>query len=260
MTACGRLVSQTTRPSYYPTTSLTISASSRTVASRPLPMLTCSCPEYLSMSRTMSSAASCRRACTRASGSRSPRRRPRGAGGLGVVEPADERGDGVGVLRRERVARTVQVVGRRDDGAHAELGAVGLAHLDAHDLGDGVPLVPGRWRAGEERGLRDRLGRVRGVDGGGGDEEQLAHGAAAPGSGEHARVMHRFPVMKSTGAAELAWSPPTLPAARITYRGRSASKNLCTAASHARSCSERLRPTALACQRCRPVKFWAQAN
>jgi len=66
-----------------------------------------------------------------------------GAAGLGVVEPPDQRRDDVGALRRERVARAVQVVGRRHDGVHAvvELGAVRLAHLDANDLGDGIPEI-----------------------------------------------------------------------------------------------------------------------
>jgi hypothetical protein len=46
------------------------------------------------------------------------------------------------------------------------LDAVCLAHLDADDLGDGVALVGGLERAGEQGVLRDRLRRELGVDAG----------------------------------------------------------------------------------------------
>lgn len=110
-----------------------------------------------------------------------PHRHLAGALELRAVEPPDQRRDDVGVFRRERVARPVQVVRRRRDGVQAVLGAYRLAHLDPGDLRDGVPLAPLRRRAGEEGRLRRRLRRVRRVDGRAGEDEQLADGAAAAG-------------------------------------------------------------------------------
>lgn len=95
------------------------------------------------------------------------------------MEATDERGQDVRVLRVEVVVRAIQVGGHGGDGVEAVLDAVGLAHLDAGDLGDGVPLVGGLERAGEERVLRDGLRRELGVDAGGAEEEELADGAAA---------------------------------------------------------------------------------
>ncbi|CAL5049018.1 unnamed protein product [Urochloa decumbens] len=103
----------------------------------------------------------------------------RGVRRLGLVEPADERGQDVGVLRVEVVLRAVEVGRHGGDGVEAVLDAVGLAHLDAGDLGDGVPLVGGLERAGEERALRNGLRREFRVDAGGAQEEKLADGAAA---------------------------------------------------------------------------------
>jgi hypothetical protein len=101
-----------------------------------------------------------------------------GVGRLGLVEPPYEGGQDVRVLRVEVVLRTVEVGGHGRDGVKAVLDAVRLAHLDAGDLGDGVPLVGGLERAGEERVLRDGLRRELGVDAGGAEEEELADGAA----------------------------------------------------------------------------------
>ena len=102
-----------------------------------------------------------------------------GVARLGLVEPADERGQDVRVLRVEVVVRAVEVGGHGGDGVEAVLDAVCLAHLDAGDLGDGVPLVGGLERAGEERALGDGLRRELGVDAGGAQEEELADGAGA---------------------------------------------------------------------------------
>lgn len=112
-------------------------------------------------------------------GARSPDDDLGGVGGLGLVEAADERGQDVGVLGVEVVVGAVEVGGHGGDGVEAVLDAVGLAHLDAGDLGDGVPLVGGLERAGEERALRDGLRRELWVDAGGAEEEELEDGAAA---------------------------------------------------------------------------------
>uniref|UniRef100_A0A8R7R825 Uncharacterized protein n=1 Tax=Triticum urartu TaxID=4572 RepID=A0A8R7R825_TRIUA len=112
-------------------------------------------------------------------GARSPHDDLGGIGGLGLVEAADEGGQDVRVLRVEVVLGAVEVGGHGGDGVEAVLDAVGLAHLDAGDLGDGVPLVGGLERAGEEGALRDGLRRELGVDAGGAEEEELADGAAA---------------------------------------------------------------------------------
>lgn len=65
-----------------------------------------------------------------------------GVGGLGLVEVTDERGQDVGVLRVEVVVRAIEVGGHGGDGIEAMLDVVGLAHLDADDLGTAYhPLV-----------------------------------------------------------------------------------------------------------------------
>jgi hypothetical protein len=89
-----------------------------------------------------------------------------GIGRLGLVEPAYESGQDVRILGVEVVLRAVKVGGHGGNGVEAVLDAVCLAHLDAGDLGDGVPLVGGLERAGEQGVLRDRLRREHGVDAG----------------------------------------------------------------------------------------------
>lgn len=78
----------------------------------------------------------------------------------------------------EVVLRAVEVGWHGGDGVKAVLDAVGLTHLDAGDLGDGVPLVGGLERAGEQGILGDGLRRELGVDAGGTEEEELPDGAA----------------------------------------------------------------------------------
>lgn len=62
------------------------------------------------------------------------------------------------VLRVEIVVRPVKIRRHCGDGVEPVLDPVRLAHLDAGDLSDGVPLVSRLERAGEEGGLGDRLG------------------------------------------------------------------------------------------------------
>lgn len=53
------------------------------------------------------------------------------------------------------------------------LNTIRLAHLDARDLGNGVPLVGGLKRTGEKGGFRDGLRRELRVNAGGAKEEKL---------------------------------------------------------------------------------------
>ena len=73
----------------------------------------------------------------------------------------------------EIVAGAVEVGRHRADEVGAELAAIGLAQLDAGDLGQGVPLVGGLQRAGEEVFLPDRLGAIARVDAGAAEEQEL---------------------------------------------------------------------------------------
>lgn len=95
------------------------------------------------------------------------------AAGLGLVEFADHGGEDVGVLRVEIVAGAVEVGGHGADEAGAELLAVGLAEADAGDFGDGVGVVGGFERAGEEGRFGDGLGGVFGVNAGAAEEEKF---------------------------------------------------------------------------------------
>ena len=83
---------------------------------------------------------------------------------LGVVHLADHRGKHVGLLEGEIVAGPVEVARHGADEVAAVLPAGEVAHADARDLGEGVALVGGLERAGEQGGLGDGLGRRLGVD------------------------------------------------------------------------------------------------
>jgi hypothetical protein len=56
------------------------------------------------------------------------------------------------------VVHAIVVGGHGGDDVETVLNAVGPTHLDAGDLGDGVPLVGGLERVREERSLRDVMG------------------------------------------------------------------------------------------------------
>ncbi len=79
-------------------------------------------------------------------------------GGLGLVKLADECWQDVRVCEVVVVVHAVNVCGHDGDEVAAVLTAVGLAHLEASDLGDGVPLVCGFERTGEEAIFAHRLG------------------------------------------------------------------------------------------------------
>jgi hypothetical protein len=68
----------------------------------------------------------------------------------GLVELAEQRRDDVAVLEVEVVAGAVEVGGHDAAEVAPVLAVVALAELDAGDLGDGVGLVGGLERAGEQ--------------------------------------------------------------------------------------------------------------
>ncbi|GBE48596.1 hypothetical protein BMS3Bbin12_01776 [bacterium BMS3Bbin12] len=107
---------------------------------------------------------------------------PDGDGGgarlLGLVELADEGREDVGGLEVEVVAGAVEVGGHGADGVEAVLAPVGLAHLDAGDLGHGVPLIGRFQRTAQQVFFLDRLRGVLGVDAGGAEEQEFAHAGA----------------------------------------------------------------------------------
>ena len=92
-----------------------------------------------------------RRAGTRAAACPCPTFSPRGARCLRLVNPANEPGQHVRRSQVEVVAGAVEI-GRHDTRSLRKpyCRAVRLAHLDAGDLGDGVPLIGGLERAGEQ--------------------------------------------------------------------------------------------------------------
>ena len=96
---------------------------------------------------------------------------------LGLMEAADERGDDVAVLGVVVVARAVEVGGHDAAVVHAMtlaiLAVVGLAKLDAGNLGDGVGLVGGLQCAGEQAVFGHGLGGQTGVDAARAQKQQL---------------------------------------------------------------------------------------
>lgn len=73
----------------------------------------------------------------------------------------------------EVVVGAVQIRRHGGDGVEGVLEAERLAHFDAGDLGDGVPLVGRLEGGGEEGRFGDRLRGEFGVDAGGSEEEEL---------------------------------------------------------------------------------------
>jgi hypothetical protein len=94
---------------------------------------------------------------------------------LGTVTIASATGQHVRPDRVERVVRAVEVGGHRADPAHAVLAARGLHVQDAGDLRDRVRVVGRLQRAGQQRVLADRLGRVLRVDAGRAEAQQPLH-------------------------------------------------------------------------------------
>ena len=104
---------------------------------------------------------------------------PAGDGGrvgrLGLVELADERGQDVRVLQVIIVIRPVQIGGHGADEIAAVLAAVGLAQLEAGDLGHGVPFVGRLQRPGQQVFLLERLRGQPRINAGAAEKQQLAH-------------------------------------------------------------------------------------
>ena len=95
-----------------------------------------------------------------------------GLGEPGEVEFADQRRQDMGGFQVEIVVGAVEVGGHDRDVGGPVLAVVGVAHLDAGDLGDGVGRVGGFQRPGEQGVFADRLGGELGVDAGTAEEDQ----------------------------------------------------------------------------------------
>ena len=100
------------------------------------------------------------------------------AGGFGFVKFAEERGQHVRVLQVVVVAGAVKIRRHRGVVEHAVLLAVRLGELEAGDFGDGVGLVGGLERAGEEAILGHGLRRVFGVNARAAKEKQPLYASA----------------------------------------------------------------------------------
>ncbi len=104
---------------------------------------------------------------------------------LGFVEAADQSWDNVGVFRVVVVTGAIEVGGHDaaviNPVASAVLAVVAFAELDAGDLGDGVGLVGGFQRTGEQRVFPHRLWSQLGVDAAGAEEQKQLHTIAEGG-------------------------------------------------------------------------------
>ena len=99
---------------------------------------------------------------------------PVAAGGeFGQVELADQGREDVGAFQVEVVVGAIEVGGHGRDEVAAVLLMVGLAKLDAGDLGDGVGFVGRLQKAAEQVFLPHGLGAFPGVDAGGPQVEEL---------------------------------------------------------------------------------------
>ena len=98
------------------------------------------------------------------------------------MKAADQCRDDVAVSRVVVVARAIQVGGHDAAVVHtmavAKLAVVAFAEFDASDLGDGIWLVGGFERAGEQSVFGHGLGRQLGVDTAAAQKQQLLHAVA----------------------------------------------------------------------------------
>ena len=92
---------------------------------------------------------------------------------LRAVELAQQRRQHVRGLQVEVVAGAIQVRRHHGDRIEAVLERIRLAHLDARDLGHGVPLVRRLERPGQQRRLRERLRREPRIDAARSQETEL---------------------------------------------------------------------------------------
>jgi hypothetical protein len=112
---------------------------------------------------------------------------------LRVVELAEQRRQDVRARQVEVVPGAVQVGRHRRDEVAPVLPAVRLAELDAGDLGDGVRLVGGLERPGQEVFLLHRLRALAGVDAGAAEVQELRDPLAVRRV-HHGRVDHHVVV------------------------------------------------------------------
>ena len=95
---------------------------------------------------------------------RSPTHHLLGAGFPGLVEPPNHRGQHMAVFWMVVVTWAIQVGRHGADEVAPVLVAVGVAHFQSRDFGDGVRLVRGLQRTSQQRVFAHGLGRVLRVD------------------------------------------------------------------------------------------------
>lgn len=100
---------------------------------------------------------------------------------LGLMETADHGRDHMAVFRVIIVTCAVEVRRHGADGVKAVLLAVGLAHLDARDLGQGIGIIGGLQGSGEQVLLFDGLRAELGIDAGRPQKEEFFY-AILPGT------------------------------------------------------------------------------
>ena len=116
---------------------------------------------------------------------RNGRVRAVGRRALRLVKLTEQCRQDVARFKVKVIVRAVEVRGHQREEIVAVLFVVGLAQLDAGDLGDRVPLVRGLQWAGEQALLRHRLRGVLRVDAGGAEKEE-ALDAGLVGRGDDA--------------------------------------------------------------------------
>lgn len=92
---------------------------------------------------------------------------------LGFAKAPDQRRDHMAVFRMIIIAWAVQIGGHGADRIKAILLAVCLAHLDSRDFRQGVCVVGGFQRSGEQASFLDRLGAHLGVEARRSEKQQL---------------------------------------------------------------------------------------
>src|SRR4029079_2544409 len=89
------------------------------------------------------------------------------------VEPAQQSRGDMTVFAMKIVARAIDIGRHGGNKIAAVLSAVGLAKLNARDLGHRVPFVSRLKRPGEKRLLGDRLRRLTGINAGRPQKQEL---------------------------------------------------------------------------------------
>ncbi len=112
---------------------------------------------------------------------------------LGGMHLGDHRWHDMARQEVEIVAGPIEIGRHRADEVRAVLAAIGLAELDAGDLGDRVPLIGGLELALEQRLLGHRLRRELGIDAAGAEEQELLH-ADLLGRADDVRLDHQVVV------------------------------------------------------------------